>query len=507
MTAPAARIRGGVSDSRPAGAALAFWLPAAMAAGYAAWFWSNPIGGGAWSPFGDGPMHGESESYLRPNSRRATGYPLFLHSAIFVFGSVEAVPRVQLALAAASAWFLGWSAGRAARAPWLAPALAGALFAAFAAVRLHAYILSEALFLPLSCAALGLLALNAARPAARTACAAALACGLAIMTRPAGLGLLAAWPALLWFVWGRLAGRRLRFAAAAALPLALCALAEGAAWRAFHPDIAERPNIANRQMFAKALLTEEEPAAALDAELAGFLADARSLAAPLRAVVAGAPDWRTRTFLLERAQHGLLYPFWPSEFRPRLEAAAERRGTTPHRLVGVVARAALLGAPLGWMANAGLHYRALWSNYAIYDADAARRRADGLARFDDVPILRDSPMPGRPRDAAPGPVAALNAAGTWASFLLSLAAIGAAAWRRARAGAGGVDGALALAALSALAVHGYFATTALLHFVQLRYSAAMWPIQAVYCVLLAAWALRAMLRRAGSERSGRGAAA
>ena len=494
----AARIRGGKPGLRPVDAALAFWLPGAMAAGYVVWFWSNPIGGGAWSPFGDSPIHGESESYLLPNRHRPAGYPLFLRAAIAVFGSVEAVPRVQLALTAAAAWLLGWSAGRAARAPWLASALAAAAFAAFAVVRLHAYILSEAMFLPLLCAALGLLALTAARPAARTACAAALACGLAIAMRPGGVGMLAVWPALLWLMWGRIAARRLRFMAAIAVPLALCFLAEGAVWRAFHPDIAERPNIANRMLFSKVLLMEPEPAAALDAELAGFFAEARSRAAPLRAVVAGAPDWRTRTFLLERAQHGLTQPFWRSEFSPWLKAAAARRGTTPNRLAGVIARAALLGAPLSWMENAGLQYRALWSNYAIYDADTARRRVDGLARFDDIPTLRNSPMPGRPRDPAPGPVAALNAAGAWASFLLSLAAIAAAAWRRTRAGADGVDAALALAALSALAVHGYFATCALINYVHLRYSVATWPIQAVYCVSLAAWALRAARRRAGA---------
>ena len=155
---------------RLSGETLAFGAPAVMAAAYVAWFWSNPIGGGAWSPFGDDPMYGDAIGYIHFNRYRTAGYPVFLDLVAAVFGSVEAAPRVQLALAAASVWLLAWSAARAAAAPGLAPALALVLFAVSSATRFHAYILSEALFVPLLCVMAGLLALAAARPAARTAC-------------------------------------------------------------------------------------------------------------------------------------------------------------------------------------------------------------------------------------------------------------------------------------------------------------------------------------------------
>ena len=501
MTAFAARSRGDGSGARPVGEALAFWLPAAMAAGYAAWFWSNPIGGGAWSPFGDNPMHGDSKFLIDFNRYRTAGYPVFLDAVAAVFGSADAAPKVQLVLTAASVWFLAWSAARAAAAPRLAPALALALFAASSAARFHAYILTEALFVPLLCVMAGFLALAAARPALGAAFAAALACGLAIAARPAGLGLLAVWPALLWFAWGRLAGRRLRFAAAIAAPLAACALAEAAAWRAAHPAPVERPNVAGRMLFAKAHTTEARtpPRLAADADAAAFLADARAAAAPARALAAAAPDWRTRAFALEYAESRFFIAFYRDPFLPRAAALAARRGTTVDGFLGAAALAALLAAPGEWARNAWTHYRALWTHHSIYGAEFLRRRGAWLARIDDLRARGGETSAPARRGPQPEWLAAANRAATAASFLASIAVLAAAALRRSRGP--GPGAALAAAALCALAVHGYFALSAAVNHVHMRYSAAMWPLQVTYCALPVWLAVRAISERAARRRS------
>ena len=446
-------------------------------------------------------MQGDSRSYIAFDLRRTAGYPLFLDLVAAVFGSVAAAPKVQLALAAASAWFLGWSFARAAGAPWLAAVLVPAALAAAAAARFHAYILSEALFVPLLCAMAGLLALAAARPTARAAFAAALACGLAMAVRPSAAALLAVWPLLLWFVWGRIAGRRGRFAAAIAAPLALCMAAEWAAWRAAHPDAPERPTVAGRQLFGKSLLIDPDPPPAADAELGAFVAEARAAAAPFRALAAGAPDWRSRTILLERAQFFLHMPIYTRLFRERAEALAARHGTPPNRLLGAAGLRALLAAPGAWAANAWVHYRGLWTQYSIAGPDFAGRRGLYVARLDDLPAVRAAaPNDGEVRRASPRWAAALNGAATSVSFLASLAAFAAAAWRRLRVGPGGLDPGLAGAALAALAVHASFALFALVNYAHLRYAAATWPLQAAYCVVLAALAARCARRWAARRR-------
>ena len=486
---------------RRAGAAAAFWTPAALAAGYVAFFWLAPDpGGAAWRVLGGAlePMQADSRSYIAFDPRRTAGYPLFLDLVEAVFGSVEAAPKVQLALAAASAWLLGWSFARAMGAPWLAAVLVPAALAASAAARFHAYILSEALFVPLLCVMAGLLALAAARPTARAAFAAALACGLAAAVRPSGMALLAVWPLLLWFVWGRIAGRRARFAAAIAAPLALCAAAEWIAWRAAHPDAPERPTVAGRLLFAKSLLIEQEPPSAADAELAALVAETRAAAAPFRALAAGAPGWRARTILLERGQFLLWAPIYGFRFRERVEMLAARRGTVPDRLLGAAALRALLAAPGEWAANAWVHYRGLWTQYSIAGPDFARRRGAYVARLDDLPAVRAALPEDRTglRRPAPRWAAALNGAVTSVSFLASLAALAAAAGRRFRAGSAGLDPGLAAAALAALAVHASFALFALVNYAHLRYAAATWPLQAAYCAALAALALRRRQRPA-----------
>ena len=160
------------------------WLAAAsvLALGYAALSWWNPVGAGGWAPFGPSMATPDSASYLRLDAdpRTWAGYPAFLALVVGLFGTPEAVPPIQAAITAASALFLARAAARVSGAPLLAPVAALAVLAPSAASRFDAYLLSEALFVPLLVAALGCAALAAARPTAARFAAGAACAALAV---------------------------------------------------------------------------------------------------------------------------------------------------------------------------------------------------------------------------------------------------------------------------------------------------------------------------------------
>ena len=470
-----------------------------QAAGYVACFWSSPIGSGLAAPLGDRMMHVDSLEYVAFSPDQTAGYPVFLNLVAGAFGDLQAAPRTQLVLLAAAIWLLGWSVQRTFRAPCFAPVLTAALLAVCAVTRFHAYVLSEALFLPLLCIMMGLLVMLAARPSVRLAAAAALACGLAIAVRPAGLGVLAVWPVLLWLVRDRCAGGPWKLAAAAAVPLTLVWAAESAVWRGVHGAPDGRPNRVNHHLFAKALMIESEPALQ-DGELAALADEARRAWRPRRELAMNAPDWQTRTLLarfFENGGHKIAGRRNPS-FRRRIEAVAERRGTSVNLLLGEIGRTALLAAPGEWMANAWMHYRGLWLHHSIHDADLARR----YAAYTDG---RDVTAPTRTHDVLPsrGPlppaIVALNRLATGAAFLASVLAAGLAVRRRLGRGGRAPDADLAAAASAAVMVHGYFLVTAVFGVTTLRYSAVMWTFEALCGLLLVRWLMRRRNRDAAGS--------
>ena len=234
------------------------WLLALLAVGYIAFHWSDPV-----------TLAPDSGGYLQFSEHRTAGYPLFLSAVGTLFGTTDAAAKVQLVIAAMAFAFLGWSVYRAFRSPFfaLAPVVALMLYPRIA--DLHGYILTESLFISLLCLLIGCIALSAHRPTWRWMALAALACGLAITFRPAGLSLLVVWPFLFWLVWKRCEGRRLALAAAVVVPIALCLLAESIIWHASH-DSDSRPSLADRHLFAKALIIEPGPSLS-DPELAGIV--------------------------------------------------------------------------------------------------------------------------------------------------------------------------------------------------------------------------------------------
>ncbi|MYD88331.1 MAG: hypothetical protein F4Y14_20505, partial [Acidobacteria bacterium] len=215
------------------------WLPwtlAALAVAYVAVLWTNPFGTDLYTP--------DSRGYIEFDPHRTAGYPLLLDSVTGLFGTLGAVPGVQLLLAAAGFAFLGWSIQHAFGAPRLALAVALSLFGNPEIAKFHGAIMTESVFVSLLCVMLGTMALLIATPGVRPAFLSALTCGVAVAVRPAGISLLPIWPLLLWFLWGPCAGRRVRLALAVAAPLLLCGAVEGIAWRAEHPDPTQRTSLA-----------------------------------------------------------------------------------------------------------------------------------------------------------------------------------------------------------------------------------------------------------------------
>lgn len=480
------------------------WLLLILAAGYVGVWWVEPIGSHIWSPLGDDMMHGDSTSFLFSDGSskyRWIGYPMFLEAVDAVFGSVRAAPRPQLVLLAAAVWFMCVCIWRALRVPWLALALAVVVFGQCAVARFHAYLLSEALFIPLLCAMMGALAMLVRRPTAPWAATAALFCGLAIATRPAALPMLAVWPILAWFLWPRCAGRRVRLAASVAAPLAVVFLGEAMIWREVHDGLDERPSIVDQILFGKALVMEADPTLRepplWDDQLADFVAGARRSTAPLRDLVADAPEWRMRAVILRNAE-AVAESTYRTRLRSRLAELAEHRGASVYRLLGDVARPAVLSAPREWLANAVTHWLAMWTYYSINDAAFTRRYSDyvgGRADAGDDSLLR-SALIAHPPAVAPEPLAVvyLGRLAGIAALLSSLVAA-VAIWQRASGRALAPDDALVVAAVAALVVHGYVLLAAVVQKPHLRYFIAMWPLQALYGLLLIQWALSRLRRR------------
>lgn len=466
------------------------WLLLAMAVGYTVYFWSNPHGY---------PLYaGDARSYLRFDPDRTAGYPVFLDAVIAVFGAVEAVPRAQVVLSAAALAFLGWCMRRAFRSPVLAlmPICVPVFVEKLG--RYHAAIGTESLFVSLLCVMLGALILLVTRPSWRAAAASALACGLMIAVRPAGLSVLSIWPFALWFVWagGRCAGRRARMAAAVAAPIALCLVIESLTWRAEHGS-AFRPSRVDVHLYAKAFLLGPEPAAP-DGAPAGFVAEHQDLLAPLRALIAEAPDLQTRIFLLEIFEFGAQRAADRQVFHRTEPHGRKRFRAAPYRIVRQVGWASAAASPLAWAGNALAHYLGYWIVYAYHDLDFVRRFHAYIEPLDDHPYFGTPefmPHPDRRgrRQVMVGAMAAALAA--------SLLAPGLAVWRRLRDGPRPPDGRLVVAGVCGLLVHGHLLAASLFGMAVMRYVVTMWPAMLVCGLLLLHYSLGSVRGRSAVRGS------
>lgn len=489
------------------------WVLAALSIGYITWSW--PKDSIAWFWFDltylehffsaqsgfetSDDVQASSYAVIKQNTLADSYaiYPRFLKSVADIFGTIEAVPKVQIVALSMSIFFLSWSFVRALSAPCLALIIATIIFCKCALIRFDSMIMQESLFLSFSFIMVGFMLMFLERPTVRLAVLGSLMCGLAIAVRPAGLSLLAVWPVALWFVWNRYGGQRSRLVAGIIGSLALCTVAETVVWRVTYDGSRGRPNLANVHLFAKVLMMEREPEFAAehlrDSELMQFLTASRKTAEPLREAFAASVGWRTRAILLEQFETGVQLMAHRPPFRPWIIRLSNRTGageglTNWNHILGEVSWAALFASPGYWAANAWTHYRALWANYRIYDEDFSRRHMAYIGTLDEDRLLEQSGAiePLRPKV---GWAVSLNRIGTLLFFLASMVAILAAAWLRLARPSGGIEVGLQAAAVAALMVHGYFLLASVFGVAQMRYAATMWPFQILCSLLLLHWLL------------------
>ncbi|MDE0177679.1 MAG: hypothetical protein OXP36_03715 [Gammaproteobacteria bacterium] len=448
------------------------WLVGLLVLGYVALHWSQPV-----------ILAPDSHGYLQFSAHRTAGYPLFLWAVDALFGSADAAPKVQLVIAAGAFAFLGWGLHRASGSLFFSLAAVMALVLYPRIVDLHGYILTESIFISLLSLMTGSIALACHRASWRWAAVSALACGLAIAVRPAGLSLLVVWPLLFWLMWRRWRGQRLVMVAAVAVPVALCLIGESMVWHAHH-DSGARPNLADRHLFAKALVIEPQPRIA-DPELAAIVAVGREVMAPARALTANAPSLFARSSLLRAFEVTAQHRTYGEAFSPLVRGLARQRGVGEYRLLAQIGRPAMLSEPVAWVGNAITHYLGRWS--WAFATPVTRKEfqsyIDGTEPnplFEGVPLFRLGVPPG-----------------SWSGFafrlamgipaLLILVAVPLAVWQRF--GRSCSDSRLEVAAISALAVHTHLLFSGTFGVMVGRYADAMAPLAVAAGALLAGWVL------------------
>ena len=467
------------------------WLLLALTVGHVVHSWSNPHGF---------PLYfGHSGAYLRFDPDRSAGYPVFIDAVVAVFGAVEAVPKVQLVLGAAALAFLGWCMHRAFRMPVVGLFPICVPIVRSEPAQFQAAIGAESLFTSLLCVMLGALVLLVERSTWRWAAVSALACGLAVAVRPAGMSLLPIWPIALWFIRERCKGQYVRMAAAVAAPVALCLLGESLIWRAEHGS-GIRPNRADPHLYGKALLTGPALAAPDDAA-PGFVAEARELAAPMRDLIAAAPDFQTRLFLLVNAEFQVVRAAEQQIFYRTERRAPKRFHADAYRTARDIGRASAVGDPVSWASNALTHYRGYWTVYEYYEPDFLRRFHAYVEPALDHPYFgaADFHLPPMPRSSS-GPSWSLASSARhdfrwvmacilFSSILASVLVLRQLRLRR-RAGAPAPDGRLVVAFLCGLLVHGHFLATGLFSHGLMRYVFTMWPAMFLCSALMFDWMLQ-----------------
>ncbi len=500
--------------SSSAGDKLFMAVLLALSACYVLVFWSDPIGVHVWSPLGVNMINGDSDAFFSSQSAslyHPLGYVVFVEIVQTLFGTVGAIPRTQLVVLAVSVVFLGWALDKAIARPQTSSARSRAwiclcvvaMLGLCAIPRFHAYVLSEGLFAPLLFFLMGSAALFAAKPSAGLAAAGASLFGVLIIVRFAAWFLLPVWPFLLWLVHDRRTDKTRRIVVAAAVPFVLVlgieAVARQARW-----DASGMPadGYASRRAFGKALMLDSEsalpPNIRRDSAVADFVADARRSMAPLRDLVRRAPDWRIRAIILKNAEAMGENRGYRRLFAWRLDDLVEARSTSTKSLRGEVAWSILAAEPAQWASNAWTHWMAHWLHYSVNDAELARLYASYVEEVGDDLVYRDGLVANPPAIAPePGWMVLADRVWTTSALLASLVVLVLAIRQRLRTAPREGDGGLIMAAVAALAVHAQFFGISIVTHAHLRYAIVFAPLQGLYCLLLAEWAMRRLRGGAG----------
>ena len=442
----------------------------------------------------------DSLRYLTFHPTRTAAYPLFLDAVAAFFGTVEVVGQIQLVLAAIALVFFGFAMRRAFNAPLMALILV-AFFSNWPHLTLqHSHIMTESLFVSCIYVLLASLMLLLRRPSWSTAASASLACGLAITLRPAGVMLAPLLVVALWLIWHQCAGKRKAIAVALILPVALCLGGESALWKAHHNQH-YRPNLANKHLFAKALLIAPASTVA-DAELAHVIAHGREVMALGRELIENAPSLQAKIYLLSQFEQTAQNATYVRAIAPLVHSVAIARGQTDIDLRGEAGREVLMSEPASWLGNALTHYWGMWSSFWILRPQFVASCQAYMEDVADSQLVADTRA--LKRLIARGSVRHLGLPKVWfdevfywlmlASFAASFLAIGLALWQRFSRGV--ADRELALAALCGLAVHAHFLLCGFVGIATHRYAIVMLPMVAVCGALLTSWALREIRWRA-----------
>ena len=162
-------------------------------------------------------------------------------------------------------------------------------------------------------------------------------------------------------------------------------------------------------------------------------------------------------------------------------AVSDSRGVPKDDLLGQAGWAAMRGAPGAWALNALTHYWGLWTAYWVY-------RPDFIASYEAyTQNLEESDLFAEARVFQPLPPAGLRIRLIMlAGLAVSLIAIGLAV-RQFLLSPRPLDGRLAVASLSGLAVHGHFLLIGLTGVATPRYALVMLPVLALCGFLLVNW--------------------
>jgi hypothetical protein len=413
----------------------------------------------------------DSAGFISFAGKRTAGYPLFVYAV-----GLKGVLWVQPILAGLALFFLGFQTSRLTGSSVVAVALMAAIACCPPIFSYHYTVLAESLFMSVSMVLIGLLMEAAWRRDWRVVAIASLTGGIAAIVKPVAAALL---PMMLFFALllsfsTLLVVRRASLVAAALLPFVAVVGIEQAAstWRQVG---AEREGLAVRHLFAKAAMIE---APALDGATQHPSRAAQVLAvefAPIRALVARAPDFVTRSFLVGN-----------------YEACIQRRCST--KGVGVdpesrharsAAWARIAENPRGYLALVWLTYRSLWTTWRVSHPASSPKVEAFIAGQRPLPL--EPFVPGLverlPIHWAAVVVQPLVLAIGMTTFCLLLLGLFYLLARRQ------VTEVAVLATTSALGVHGALFLTALTALPIGRYTFALWPFIVTSLVCAGLWLL------------------
>lgn len=434
----------------------AIYLLAALA--YGLWFTANPV---------DTPLtQPDSAGYLAFSSSRTAAYPIFLKMVAWLSGDVGNVVYAQLWIYVAAIAVLGRAVHSVTGSHILAAGVVAATMINPEINEYHFVILTESLFISLMVLILALVIRFTHQRRWQTLALISFLIGLAIAVRPVGYGLLTVVAAIGVLFWSDVRANRRTMLAAAILPAVAVMLLEYAVYAGHHGLV--RESLAARHIFAKSGLVATRgrnpyPAGHPYRELWRMLEIDLE---PVRALIAGAPNFAARNLLLDNYEVYLQYQFAGNA----IARAADRAGRTTGEVMADIGRARLIKAPGAYLGLVADHFRGVWTVYAS--------RHPGAVAAVNAYLEANRPLP---YEAAGGALAKPIVVYPPARFIQpALLILGAmtflamtwlVAWyvrrRRSRA--------LTIAGLAALMVNANFLLVALAGLGIPRYTVAMWP--------------------------------